>query len=79
MATRIEIELTSRRDDDTFTWRAAGAREPKGVADVALFPSDSDVGAQFRVEAEVELDGITIVNVLPSKDEKKKSSVERSF
>lgn len=70
MATRIEIELTSRRDDDTFTWRAAGAREPKGVADVSLFPSDSSVGAQFRVEAEVELDGITIINVLPPKPEK---------
>lgn len=72
MATRIEIELTSRRDDATFTWRAAGAREPKGVADVSLFPADSEVGAQFRVDAEVELDGITILSVLPPKAEKKK-------
>lgn len=71
MATRIEIELTSRRDDATFTWRAAGAREPKGVADVSLFPADSDVGAQFRVDAEVELDGITILTVLPPKAPKK--------
>lgn len=71
MATRIEIELTSRRDDATFTWRAAGAREPRGVADVSLFPADSDVGAQFRVDAEVELDGITILSVLPPKSPKK--------
>jgi hypothetical protein len=70
MATRMEIELTSRRDDDTYTWRAAGAREPKGIADASLFPSGSEVGAQFRVEAEVELDGITILNVLPEKETK---------
>lgn len=73
MATRIEIELTSRRDDATFTWRAAGAREPKGVADASLFPADSDVGAQFRVDAEVELDGITILSVVPPKEPKKRS------
>src|SRR5439155_136981 len=30
MATRIEIELTSARDDDTWTWRAAGARDRPG-------------------------------------------------
>ena len=72
MATRIEIELTSRRDDTTFTWRAAGAREPRGVAEVSLFPEGSDVGAQFRVDADVDLDGITITQVLGPKDEKKK-------
>ncbi len=72
MATRIEIELTSRRDDDkTFTWRAAGAREPKGVADAALFPEGSSVGEQFKVDADFELEGITIVNVLPPKETKK--------
>ena len=71
MATRIEIELTSRRDDDkTFTWRAAGAREPKGVADASLFPEGSSVGEQFKVDADFELEGITIVNVLPPKEEK---------
>lgn len=72
MATKIEIELTSRRDDDqTFTWRAAGAREPKGVAATSLFPEGSSVGEQFKVEAEFELEGITIVNVVAPKDTKK--------
>lgn len=72
MATKIEIELTSRRDDDqTFTWRAAGAREPKGVAATSLFPEGSSVGEQFKVEAEFELEGITIINVIPPKDAKK--------
>jgi hypothetical protein len=72
MATKIDIELTSRREDEgTFTWRAAGAREPRGVASASLFPEGSDVGEQFKVEAEVELDGITIVNVIPPKEERK--------
>lgn len=70
MATRIDIELTSRRDDATFTWRAAGAREPKGVADASLFPTDATVGSEYKVEAEVELDGITITSVVPEKKAK---------
>ena len=39
MARRIEIELTSARPDGTWTWRAAGAREPKGVLDGKLLYS----------------------------------------
>lgn len=73
MATRIEIELTSRRDDATFTWRAAGARQPKGVVDASLFPADSAVGAQFKVDADIELEGITILAVVPTKAPKQKS------
>lgn len=72
MATRIDIELTSRRDETTFTWRAAGAREPKGVVEASLFPADAEVGAEYRVEADVELDGITITNVVPAKEPKSK-------
>ena len=71
MATRIEIELTSRRDDTTFTWRAAGARQPKGVVEAELLPAGSAVGEQFRVEADFDLDGITITSVLGPRDEKK--------
>ena len=77
MATRIEIELTSRRDDTTFTWRAAGARQPKGVAEAELFPAGSAVGEQFRVEADFDLEGITITNVLGPRDEKKAARKER--
>ncbi len=73
MATRIEIELTSRRDDATFTWRAAGARQPKGVVDASLFPADSAVGAQFKVDADFELEGITILAVIPAKAPKKQT------
>src|SRR5215211_2606892 len=38
MSRRIEVELTSRKDDGTWTW---------------------------RVDAEFDIDGITITNVLP--------------
>jgi hypothetical protein len=63
----MEIELTSARED-AFTWRAAGARQPKGVVETSLLPSGAKVGDVVRVEAEVEIDGITILSVLPSKE-----------
>lgn len=76
MATRIEIEITSRRDEATFTWRAAGAREPKGVADISLFPAGTDVGTVVRVDADIELDGITITAVVPAKAPKDRNAVQ---
>ena len=71
MARRIEIELTSSRDDGTWTWRAAGAKQPKGVLDAQLLPSGSKVGDVLRVDAEFEIEGISIINVLPSKEKHK--------
>lgn len=68
MAHRMEIELTSARDEENFTWRAAGARQPRGVVSKALLPGESKVGDVFRVEVEIELDGISIVSVLPPKE-----------
>ena len=44
MSRRIEIELTSARSDGTWTWRAAGAREPKGVLEGSLLPSGAKTG-----------------------------------
>src|SRR5690606_5957418 len=67
MARRIELELTSRRDDGTWTWRAAGAREPKGVLNGALLPEGASVGDVLRADADFTIDGIEVVNVLPPK------------
>ncbi len=67
MARRIEVELTSRRDDGTWTWRAAGAKQPRGVVEGDLVPSGAKAGDVLRVDAEFDLDGITIINVLPPK------------
>ena len=68
MARRMEIELTSRREDGIWTWRAAGARQPKGIVAASLLTSAAKVGDVLRVEAETELDGIAIVSVLPPKE-----------
>ena len=63
----MEVELTSAQDDGTWTWRAAGAREPKGVLDGGLLPASAKVGDVLRVEAAVEVDGTTVTAVLPPK------------
>ena len=43
MSRRLEIQLTSKRPDGTWTWRAAGAREPKGEVADTLVPSNTSV------------------------------------
>jgi hypothetical protein len=65
MATRIEIELTSERDDGTWTWRAAGARSPKGTVASSLLWQGAKVGDIARAELQRGLDGIEIVAVTP--------------
>lgn len=67
MPRRIELELTSERPDGTWTWRAAGAREPRGDVDGSLLPGGVKVGDVLRVEADITLDGISILSVLPPK------------
>ncbi|MDP7258561.1 MAG: hypothetical protein QF419_04275, partial [Acidimicrobiales bacterium] len=61
---RIEIELTSSRDDGSWTWRAAGAREPRGTLDGSLLPTGAAVGDQLRAETEQFLDGLEITALL---------------
>src|SRR5438093_5232714 len=70
MARRIEIELTSARDDGTWTWRAAGAKQPKGVLDAKLLYEGAKVGDVVRADAEFEIDGITVIAVLPPKSKR---------
>jgi hypothetical protein len=76
MPHRMDVELTSERGDGTWTWRAAGAKEPKGVLDAALLYEGAAAGDVVRVEADVELDGIYVRSVLPPK-EKKRSEPQR--
>jgi hypothetical protein len=64
---RLEVELTSARADGTWTWRKAGAREPKGELEGTLLPTEAKVGDVFRVEADALIDGIEITSVLPQK------------
>lgn len=71
MGRRIEIELTSARDDGTWTWRAAGAREPKGTVQADLLPENAKVGDVVRAELEGALDGTRVASVLPPKATRK--------
>src|SRR5262245_9141856 len=68
MSRRIDIELTSALGDGTWTWRAAGARQPKGVLDGSILPGDSKVGDELKVEIEQELDGITVLGVVTARE-----------
>jgi hypothetical protein len=63
----MELELTSARADGTWTWRAAGAREPRGVVEGSVLPDGSKVGDVVRADVDIDVDGITILNVLPPK------------
>src|SRR5580698_11388416 len=67
MAHRIEVELTSQTGDSTWTWRAAGAKQPRGTVDGTLVPEGSAVGTVLRAEVETTLDGTTVTALLPVK------------
>ena len=63
VARRIEIELTSAWPDGTWTWRAAGALNPRGSLDAALLYGGAKAGDVVRAEAEFGIEGITVVSV----------------
>ncbi|MEX2292471.1 MAG: hypothetical protein WD691_01685 [Acidimicrobiales bacterium] len=71
MPRRIDIELTSSRDDDSWTWRAAGAKAPRGVVPSSVLPAGAAVGDVLRVDAEFFVDGIEITGVVPAKGARK--------
>jgi hypothetical protein len=55
--------LTSARPDGSWTWRAAGAREPRGTLDGTLLYPGAKAGDVVKAEAEFELEGILIISV----------------
>jgi hypothetical protein len=67
---RIDIELTSSRPDGTWTWRASGARQPKGVLEGSVLYSGAKVGDVLKAEADFDLDGINVTSVVPPKAKK---------
>jgi hypothetical protein len=76
MSRRIDIELTSALGDGTWTWRAAGARQPKGVLDGSILPGGSKVGDELKVEVEQEIDGITVLSVVHGREKQGRSLME---
>lgn len=75
MPTRIEIELTSAGADGSWTWRAAGAREPKGTLDGSILPEGAAVGDQLKVESEKDLDGIHILSIVTPKQKGERDGI----
>jgi hypothetical protein len=71
MSRRIEVELTSTREDGTWTWRAAGAKLPKGELSGSLLFAGAKVGDVVRADADFMMDGIDIIAVLAPKGARK--------
>jgi hypothetical protein len=67
---RIDIELTSSRPDGTWTWRAAGARQPKGVVASSVLHDGAKVGDVVKAEADFDLDGINVTSVTAPRPKK---------
>ena len=59
----MDIELTSKSGDGSWTWRAAGARQPKGVVEGSLVPESQEVGSVLRAEVETGLEGIEVLSL----------------
>ncbi len=77
MGHRIEVELTSQSDESTWTWRAAGAKLPRGTVDAGLVPAGTKVGTVLRAEVETTLDGTTVTALLAPKGKSEPKAVER--
>ena len=75
MSRRLDIELTSTRDDGTWTWRAAGAKVPKGVLVATLLPNESKIGDVLKIEADFDIDGITVLSVITQRDQSQKATL----
>ena len=74
MSRRIDIELTSSRPDGSWTWRAAGAREPRGVLEGGVLSGGAKVGDVLKVEADFDIDGISILSIVSGKERVEKSN-----
>jgi hypothetical protein len=66
MSRRIEIEITSL-NGEVATWRAAGAKLPKGVLNSSLVPGGPVVGNVYRADVEQYMEGIEILSVMAPK------------
>jgi hypothetical protein len=75
MPRRIDIELTSALGDGSWTWRAAGAKQPKGVLDGSILPTGASVGDELKVEIEQEIDGITVLGVVHGREKQARDDV----
>ena len=76
MPRRIDIELTSALADGSWTWRAAGARNPRGTLDGSILPDGASVGDELRVEIDQMLDGIDVLSVVKEREKSDRDLLE---
>ncbi len=67
MSRYTDIELTSQAPDGSWTWRAAGARQPRGTVSSDLVPTGGRVGDVVRAEIESGLEGVEVVSIAAPK------------
>ena len=67
MSSRIEVELTSHKPDGIWTWRAAGAKEPRGTLNGSILYEGAKIGDVIRAEVVFEIDGIIVESVYAPK------------
>jgi|GEM_PF-1508427 len=66
MASKINVELTSHDAERAeWTWRAAGARNPRGTVPASLVWEGAKVGDVARAEIARTLDGFEILSLVP--------------
>ncbi len=75
MSSRLELELTSQRPDGLWTWRAAGAKEPRGTLDSSILYDGAKIGDVVRAEVVFEIDGIYVESVYPPKTKQTQSNL----
>lgn len=75
MSKRIDIELTSNRGDGTWTWRAAGAKTPKGTLNGSILDAGAKTGDTLKVEAEFDLDGVVILSLVKTKEKSVRGNI----
>jgi hypothetical protein len=76
MSRRIDIELTSQTGDGSWTWRAAGARQPKGTVDASLVPPGEKVGTVLQATVDTGLEGIEVLSLTQTKPARSPEKVE---
>ncbi len=77
MSRHIDIELTSKSGDGSWTWRAAGARQPKGVVAGSLVPEGQSPGSVLRADVEIGLEGIEVLSLSAAKPLRSEQKVAR--
>ncbi|NNN18790.1 MAG: hypothetical protein HKL84_02935 [Acidimicrobiaceae bacterium] len=75
MSSRIEVELTSQKPDGLWTWRAAGAKEPRGTLDGSILYDGAKIGDVVRAEVVFEIDGIIVESVYAPKTKQSQSNL----